>query len=120
MGRALESRDEEPPDWWIVEILADREWLKAQHRACVGLLMHLAEIGDVPAEHGLRKYIAGLVAHFDEREEELEIPNIRAARRHLLERQGLQRAKEVYFAEAGSRYLKDVAKPVTPPPSSDG
>ncbi len=91
-------------------MLADREWLKAQHRACVGLLAHLAEVNAIPAEDGLVTYIRRLMNAFDEREDELQVPNIRSGRRNALELRALARAREVYFAEAGSKYLKDIAK----------
>lgn len=100
---------DEPPEW-VVEMLADREWLKAQHRACIALLAHLGERELIPAEHGLLKYIEGLVGAFAEREEELAIPNIRSGRRNSLELAAVRRAQEVYFAEAGSKYLKDVVR----------
>lgn len=101
--------DDGPPEW-VVEMLADREWLKAQHRACIALLAHLAETRAVPAQDGLVTYIQGLMTAFEDREEELQVPNIRSGRRNALELRAVQRAQEVYFAEAGSKYLKDIAK----------
>lgn len=103
------AADNEPPEW-VVEMLADREWLKAQHRACIAMMAHVAEIGLVPVEHGLLKYIEGLVHAFADREDELAVPNIRSGRRNALELAAVRRAQAVYFAEAGSKYLKDVAK----------
>lgn len=101
---------EQPPDWWIGEMLANREWLKAQHRACIALMTHLAEANIVPAEHGLHTYVQALVTAFEDREEELAVPHVWRARQDAAELRAVARAKEVYFAEAGSKYLKDVGK----------
>jgi hypothetical protein len=38
------------------------------------------------------------------------VPNIRSGRRNALELRAVQRAQEVYFAEAGSKYVKDIAR----------
>lgn len=91
--------------------LADREFLKAQHRACVTLLAHLAESGLVPAQHGLFLYLDALNRAFEEREAELSVPSIRSGRRNRLEREALAEARSLYLEEAGSKYIRDVVAP---------
>lgn len=89
--------------------LVDREFLKAQHRACVALLAHLGEAGVVPHEHGLFVYLDALVNAFDEREAELSVPRIHKGRSDLIDLAAARAAREVYQVEASSKYLRDVA-----------